>query len=202
MKINNAVNTAAGLFAILVGALVYLFVGNVWVTVFAFIAALFLAKALRPFYQHLFDLKKEPPTTITVLRERGFESGEPEERIFYVLLITQDIMLDVDDPEQKALLEDIFEKSVVALNEKYDFFRSRYATVQEREMPMKICIGTCGVKAKSLGKCYRDWQKHVYVDNRTIPPKENIDVFFHDQKFTGPDGIEHNAVTAVQFYRW
>ena len=201
MNKNKAATTISGLFAILVSALVYIFTGNIWVTVFSFIAALFLAKALSPFYQPLFEIKKAPPTTITVLRERGFED-EPAERIFYALLITQDIMLDVEDAAQKAILEDIFDKSVAALNEKYDFFRSRYATVLELEMPMKICCGSCGAKAKTLGKCYRDWQKHVIVDNRAIPPKENIDVFFHDQIFTDPKGIEHNAVTAVQFYRW
>ena len=122
MNKNKAANAVSGLFAILVSALVYLIIGNLWVTLISFLFAFFLAKALRPFWQPLFEINKAPPATITVLRERGFED-EPAERIFYVLLITQDIMLDVEDAEQKAILEDLFEKSVVGLNEQYDFFR-------------------------------------------------------------------------------
>lgn len=169
----------------------------------AFIFSLFLAVALRPYYQGLFEKKtRQLPTTISVLRERGFESGVPEQRVFYVLMITQDVMLDVNDAAQRAILEDIFEESAAAMSEKYDFFRSRYLTVQERELPVKICVGTCTEKRSSIGKCYRDWQKHVTVDNRAFPAKENIDVFFHDLQFTDHEGVTRNAVTAVQFYRW
>lgn len=203
MKKNAAANTVAGLFAIIVAGLIFVFTMDFWLTLSGFIFSLFLAVALRPFYQGLFEKKNKPlPTTITVLRERGFENGAPEERVFYALLITQGIMLDVNDPAQKAILETLYDQSVDACNEKFEFFRSRYATVQERSMPMKICCGSCETKASSMSKTYRDWLKHVNVDNRTFPPKDNIDVFFHDLQFTDPNGETRNAVTAVQFYRW
>jgi hypothetical protein len=202
MKKTSAANTVAGIFGILVGTLTFIFTKDILVTLSAFLFSLFLAVALRPFYQGLFAKKDAGlPETISVLRERGFEV-EPEERIFYALIITQDVMLDVTDAAQKATLEDIFDRSAAALSEKYDFFRSRYASVLERETPMKICCGTCTEKSSSLAKCYRDWQKHVNVDNRAFPTKENIDVFFNDLQFTDQDGVTRNAVTAAQFYRW
>lgn len=203
MKKNTAANAVAGIFAIIVGTLTFIFTTDILLTLSSFLFSLFLAIAMRPFYLHLFVKKNKPlPTTITILRERGFEEGAPEERVFYALIITQSILLDVTDTAQKVILEDIFERSVSVLNEKHEFFRTRYATVQEREMPMKICTGSCDDKMKSIGKCYRDWQKHVNVDNRAFPAKDAIDVFFHDLEFTDPDGVTRNAVTAVQFYRW
>jgi hypothetical protein len=203
MKKNAAANTVAGFFGILAGVLTFIFTKDFWLTLSAFLFGLFLAMALRPFYQGLFEKKNKPlPATISVLRERGFESGAPEQRVFYCLLITQDVILDVNDASQKAILEDIFETSAAALNEKYDFYRSRYAAVQEKELPIKICVGSCDGKMRSVGSCYRDWQKHVKVDNRAFPAKENIDVFFHDLQFTDHEGRTRNAVTAVQFYRW
>lgn len=203
MKINKAANTVAGLFSIIVSSLTFIFTKDILITLSAFLFSLFLAIALRPFYQGLFEKKSTGlPTTISVLRERGFESGAPEERVLYVLLITQDMMLDVENAEQKAILEEVFEKSADALSEKYNFFRSRYGTAEERQLPMKICVGTCTEKRTSIAKCYRDWQKVVSIDNRMYPGKENIDLFFHDLQFTDTAGVTTNAVTAVQFYRW
>ncbi|NLT13218.1 MAG: hypothetical protein GXY05_02640 [Clostridiales bacterium] len=203
MKKYTPANAVAGIFGILVGVLTFIFTKDFLLTLSAFLFSLFLAMATRPFYQGLFEKKNKPlPTTISTLRERGFESGVPEQRVFYALLITQDVTLDVNDPEQKAILEQIFEVSAAAMREKYDFFRSRYAVLQERELPTKISVGSCTEKSTSIGKCYRDWQKHVSVDNRAFPAKENIDVFFHDLQFTDQEGVTHNAVTAVQFYRW
>lgn len=196
-------NSVAGLFAIVVGTIVFLASNNLLLTLAVFIFALVFAMTLRPFYQKWFEKKeKAAPTTISVLRERGFENGTPEERVLYVLLITQDVTLDVENAEQRALLEDIFEKSAVSLSENYDFFRSRYSNAQEKELPLKICCGTCNEKKNSVGKCYRDWMKTVRIDNNTYPGRENVDIFFHDLQFTDQDGITRNAVTAVRFYRW
>lgn len=195
-------NAVSGIFALVVTIIVYLTTGNFLITLSAFLFSLTLGIALRPFYAHLFERKQKDPTSTTVVREQGFENGAPEERVLYVLLLTQDIMLDVANPAHKAILEDIFEKSAASLTENYDFFRSRYATVLDRGMPVKICNGTCTDKPSSMRSCYRDWQRIVHIDNTMFPGKENIDLFFHDQRFTDPDGIERNAVTAVQFYRW
>jgi hypothetical protein len=202
MKINTGANVAAGLFGLLVGTLTYIVTADILLTLSAFLFSLFLAVATRPFYLGIFEKKDAPPATISVLRERGFENGAPEARVFYALIITQDVAPDVTDAAQKAILEDIFETSAAALSEKHDFFRSRYGAVREREMPMKICSGSCTEKSGSIARCYRDWQKHVRVDNRMYPGKENVDLFFHDLRFEDLSGVTRNAVTAVQFYRW
>lgn len=196
-------NTVSGIFGILAGTITFFTTKNVWVAVAAFIFALFLAMALRPIFPNLFEnKKKDGPATISVLRERGFEDGAPEQRVMYALLITQDVTPDVNDEAQRAVLEEIYEKSIAYMTENFDFFRSRYQILQDRQLPLKICCGTCTEKKSTVGKCYRDFLKTVHIDNNTYMGKENIDLFFHDLEFTDKDGITRNAVTAVQFYRW
>jgi hypothetical protein len=202
MKKNNGVNAAAGMLGLLAGTLTYIFTTDLLLTLSAFLFSLFLAVATRPFYLGIFEKKDAPPATISVLRERGYDNGAPEERVFYVLIMTQDVTLDVTDAAQRAILEYIFETSAAALSEKHGFFRSRFGAVREREMPMKICSGSCTEKSGSIARCYRDWQKHVRVDNRMYPGKENVDLFFHDLRFEDLSGVTRNAVTAAQFYRW
>lgn len=192
----------SGLFAIAAAAVAYLISYNLWATGTVLILALLIAINLFPYFGHYLQKKERPdPDTISVLLSRGFENGIPEGRIMYVLIITQDTVLNPEDPQDKAILEDIFAQSAAALTETQEFFKNRYADVQAKEYPLKISVGTCTEKRNSLGRCYRDWKRTVRLDGNFIG-KENIDLFFHDLQITDKEGITRNAVTAVMFYKW
>ena len=122
-------------------------------------------------------------------------------KVLYVLILTQGVVLDVKVPEQRAVLEDIFERSAAAFSEKYEFFRNRYADTLAKERALKIGVSSCDHSRSGVGKCYRSWIRLTTIDNN-IPPREDVDIFFNDIDFTDPEGQTRSAVVAAQFYRW
>ena len=194
-------NSVCAYFAIAAATAAYFISYSIWITVCVFFVALTIAMSLRPNLDKFFS-KKKSSAFVSVLTERGFEAGAPEDRIFYVLIMTQAILMSPADPEQKAALEDIFNRSVAALSDGSDLFKRRYDSVQAEALPQKICVGTCGEKRSSIATCYREWQKAVNLE-KNFHGMENTNLFFHDLQFTDPlSKTEHSAVTAVVFFNW
>ena len=195
-------NGVTAIIALAAATAAYFISKNVWITVAAFIISLLIAMNLRPLIDRaLKKLGVGATDLVHVVSERGFEHGVPERQIMYALIITQNTALNPAEPAHKALLEELFGQSAAALSSEHEFFRNRYADVQSKKLPLKICTGSCDDRQTSLGRCYRHWKNTVQID-KNFYGRENIDLFFHDFPMRDPDGVERTAVTAVIFYKW
>jgi hypothetical protein len=170
---------------------------NIWITLLVTIAAVMILRSLKPALQATWE-RQHPSKKLRVLWEEGTE--ENLSLGVRILLLTQGINLNWNDPEQRKILEKLLEKGLQQLKQEKPVFRYRYDLVKAQGYPLQICYGSCGKRDTSIRMRYYEWMKFSGL-SRFRDGIENRDVFTLDMVLDTGTLTSHNVLFQAVFDR-
>ncbi len=179
-------------------AVAYIISKSIWLTLAVIVAEAMIVRSLKPMMQAVWE-RKHPPRKLSVLLESGTENQGNLGVKF--LLMTQNVNLLPDIPEQRSLLDTLFQEGIDKLRASSRIFDYRYSLVLEKGYPFQVIYSSCGSGTLHVRTCYFRWMKDFGLSNYK-EGLENRDIFTLDMLIADPrSGCMNGAMLQAVFDR-